>query len=96
VLVVAGPKTDFLPAEIDALKAYLTKGGKLLVMLDPVLKADQPQPTGLQALLKEWGIDADNDLVLDVSGMGRLLGTDESVPVAASYPSHPITETSTT
>ena len=57
-----------------------------------MLKADQPQPTGLQALLKDWGIDADNDIVLDVSGMGRLLGTDESVPVAASYPSHPITE----
>jgi ABC-type uncharacterized transport system involved in gliding motility auxiliary subunit len=27
-----------------------------------------------------------------VSGMGRLLGTDESVPVAASYPAHPITD----
>jgi ABC-type uncharacterized transport system involved in gliding motility auxiliary subunit len=92
VLIVAGPKTDFLPAEIDAVKAYLAKGGKLLVMLDPVLKADQPQPAGLQALLKDWGIDADNDIVLDVSGMGRLLGTDESVPVAASYPAHPITE----
>ena len=52
-------------------------------MLDPVLKADQPQPVGLQALLKDWGIDADNDIVLDVSGMGRLIGTDESVPVAA-------------
>ena len=61
-------------------------------MLDPVLKADQPQPTALQALLKDWGIDAGNDVVLDVSGMGRLIGTDESVPVAASYPPHPITE----
>jgi len=92
VLVIAGPKADFLPPEIDALKTYLAKGGKVLVMLDPVLKADQPQPAGLQGLLKEWGIDADNDIVLDVSGMGRLLGTDESVPVAASYPAHPITE----
>ena len=61
-------------------------------MLDPVLKADQPQPVGLQGLLKDWGIDAGNDIVLDVSGMGRLIGTDESVPVAASYPPHPITE----
>ena len=60
-------------------------------MLDPVLKPDQPQPTGLQSLLKDWGIDAGNDIVLDVSGMGRLIGTDESVPVAASYPAHPIT-----
>jgi ABC-type uncharacterized transport system involved in gliding motility auxiliary subunit len=92
VVVIAGPKIDFLAPEVDALKAYLAKGGKLLVMLDPVLKADQPQPIGLQSLLKDWGIDADNDIVLDVSGMGRLLGTDESVPVAASYPQHPITE----
>jgi ABC-type uncharacterized transport system involved in gliding motility auxiliary subunit len=92
VLIIAGPKTDFLAPEIDMVKAYLARGGKVFVMLDPVLKADQPQPVGLQGLLREWGIEADNDLVLDVSGMGRLLGTDESVPVAASYPPHPITE----
>jgi ABC-type uncharacterized transport system involved in gliding motility auxiliary subunit len=93
VVIIAGPKTDFLAPEIDMLKAYLARGGKLLVMLDPVLKAGAPQPTALQALLKDWGIEADNDIVLDVSGAGRLaLGTDESVPVAANYPSHPITE----
>jgi ABC-type uncharacterized transport system involved in gliding motility auxiliary subunit len=92
VLIIAGPKTDFLGPEIDAVKAYLAKGGKLLVLLDPVIKVDQPQPVGLQALLKDWGIDAGNDVILDVSGMGRLIGTDESVPVAASYPPHPITE----
>src|SRR5262249_15655878 len=92
VLVVAGPKTDFLGPEIDLLKAYLARGGKLFIMLDPVLKTDQPQPAGLQTLLKDWGIDAGNDVVLDVSGMGKLIGTDESVPVAASYPAHPITD----
>src|SRR5262249_48068535 len=93
IIVIAGPRADFLGPEIDLLKAYLARGGKLLVMLDPVIKADQPALTSLQALLKDWGITADNDVVLDVSGMGKLaLGTDESVPVAASYPSHPITE----
>ena len=92
VLVIAGPKTDFLGPEIDMLKAYLQRGGKILLMLDPVIKADQPAPAGLQALLKDWGIDAGNDVVLDVSGMGRLIGTDESVPVAASYPPHAITD----
>jgi ABC-type uncharacterized transport system involved in gliding motility auxiliary subunit len=92
ILVIAGPKTDFLAPEIDMLKAYLGRGGKILMMLDPVIKADQLQPTGLQGLLKDWGIDAGNDIVLDVSGMGRLIGTDESVPVAASYPAHAITE----
>jgi ABC-type uncharacterized transport system involved in gliding motility auxiliary subunit len=92
VVIVAGPKTDFLGPEIDLLKSYLARGGKVLLLLDPVIKADQPQPAGLQALLKDWGIEAGNDVVLDVSGMGKLIGTDESVPVAASYPSHAITD----
>ena len=43
-------------------------------------------------LLKDWGIEVGNDIVVDASGIGQLLGTDESVPVAARYPSHPITE----
>src|SRR3954463_2581455 len=92
IIIIAGPRTDFFAPEIDLLKAYLARGGKLLVLLDPVLKADQPQPVLLQGLLKEWGIEAGNDVVLDVSGMGRLLNTDESVPVVINYPPHPITE----
>ena len=92
VLVIAGPQTDFLPAEIDMVKKYLNAGGKAFIMLDPVIKAGEPEPTGLQGLLHDWGIAADDDVVLDVSGMGRLIGADESIPVAASYPSHPITQ----
>jgi len=92
VLIIAGPHTDFLAPELDMLKAYLAKGGKVLMLLDPVLKPDQPQLTGLEAVLKDWGITAGRDIVLDVSGMGRLIGTDETVPVAASYPPHAITQ----
>jgi len=92
VLVVAGPQTDFLSGEIDMVKKYLNAGGKAFIMLDPVIKSGQPEPTALQGLLHDWGITADNDVVLDVSGMGRLIGADESIPVAASYPQHPITQ----
>lgn len=92
VLVIAGPQTDFLPAELDMVRKYLAAGGKVFIMLDPVLKPGQARPTGLQSLLHDWGISADDDVVLDVSGMGRLIGADESIPVAASYPSHPITQ----
>ena len=77
ILVIAGPKADFLAPEIDALKAYLARGGKLLVLLDPVLKADQLQPAALQGLLKDWGIQVGNNIVVDVSGMGQLFGTDD-------------------
>ncbi len=92
VVVVAGPKTDFFPPEIDALKKYLAKGGKLLLELDPPDKPDSPPLTNLIALAHDWGMTVGNDVVVDVSGMGRLIGTDASVPVAANYPSHPITE----
>lgn len=92
VVVVAGPRTDFFPAEIDALEKYLDNAGKLLLELDPPDKPESPPVTNLIALARDWGMDVGNDVVVDVSGMGRLIGTDASVPVAASYPAHPITE----
>src|SRR5438094_5932156 len=92
VVVVAGPKIDFFPAEIDALKKYLEKAGKLLLELDPPDKPDSPPLTNLIALAHDWGMDVGNNIVVDISGMGRLIGTDVSVPVAASYPSHPMTQ----
>jgi ABC-type uncharacterized transport system involved in gliding motility auxiliary subunit len=92
VVIVAGPKVDFLSGEIDALKKYLDKAGKLLLLLDPPEKPDSPPLTDLIALAHDWGIDVGNDIVVDASGMGQLIGTDASVPLAASYPSHPINQ----
>ncbi len=92
VVIAAGPKIDFLPPEIEALKTYLGKNGKLLLELDPPEKIDSPPLTNLIALAHDWGVEVGNNVVVDVSGMGRLLGTDASIPVAANYPSHPITE----
>jgi ABC-type uncharacterized transport system involved in gliding motility auxiliary subunit len=93
VVVVAGPKTDFLPGEIEALKKYLGKSGKLLLAIDPPDKLDTPPLSNLIALSHDWGIDVGNDIVVDVSGIGQLIGTDQSVPVAAPpYPSHAITQ----
>ncbi|MGE0450361.1 MAG: GldG family protein [Vicinamibacterales bacterium] len=92
VVVIAGPKTDFLAPEIEALKTYLGKGGKILLLLDPKESADSPALSNLIAFGHEWGIDATDTIVVDGSGMGRLFGADASVPIAANYPSHPITE----
>src|SRR3954451_7444576 len=44
------------------------------------------------ALAHDWAVDVRNNVVVDVSGMGRLIGTDASVPVVAPYPSHAITQ----
>jgi ABC-type uncharacterized transport system involved in gliding motility auxiliary subunit len=87
LVAVAGPKTDFFPAEVDALRAYLKRGGKVLLMLDPpdynkTTSAVAPPLTNLIALAHEWGIDVGNDLVVDVSGMGQMIGASEAVPIA--------------
>ncbi len=92
VVVAAGPKVDFLPGEIDALKTYLAKGGKLMLLLDPPDALNAPPLTNLVALAHDWAIDVGDAIIVDISGMGRLLGTDETVPVAVSYPSHPIVQ----
>jgi len=93
VVIVAGPKNDFFPPEIEALKTYLDKGGKLLLALDPPDRADSPPLAGLVALAHDWGVQIGSNVVVDVSGMGRFLGTDASVPIAAPpYPSHAITQ----
>ena len=92
VLIVAGPTADFLEPEIDILKAYLARGGKVLFLLDPQQKVDAPDFTNLIGLIKEWGIDPGSNVVVDASGVGQMLGTGPEVPIAAKYNPHPITE----
>ena len=92
VVVVAGPTTDLFPPEMDALRKYLQRGGTVFLMIDPPDKVGVAPLTNLIAFAKEWGIDVGNNVVVDVSGVGQLIGTDASVPVAARYPSHPITD----
>ena len=91
-VVIAGPQTDFFPGEIDALKKYLAKGGSVFAMLDPGEKPGAGQLPNLAGLLKEWGVEVGDDVVVDASGVGQIFGAGPTVPVAASYPSHPITE----
>lgn len=92
VLIVAGPQNDYLQPEIDLIKTYLAKGGKLVLMIDVQGKLDAAPLTNLIALAKEWGVAIGNDLIVDNSGMGRMFNAGPEVPIAAEYPSHPITE----
>jgi len=86
VLVMAGPRRDPFPQELQFLSDFLDKGNSgLLVMVDP-------SAPSLQDFLKGWGVQVNNDLVLDVSGVGRLLGAGPSIPLVRSYESHKITD----
>jgi ABC-type uncharacterized transport system involved in gliding motility auxiliary subunit len=88
VVVVAGPTTEPFPNELDSIDAYLNKGGSALILLDPA-----PSPS-LADFLKKWSVDVGNNVVLDASGMGRLLNMGPAVPLVTpqGYGSHKITE----
>ncbi len=88
VLVVAGPQKDLLPQVAEVVKAYVKAGGKALVMQDPELKEKRPT---VDALVKSFGIDPGDDIVVDVSGVGQIFGAGELTPIAAQYPYHEIT-----
>ena len=92
VVVVGGPKIDYLPAEIDLLRGYLRRGGKLLLLIDPPEKPDAPPFTNLVAFAREFDIELGNNVVVDASGLGQLFGASEAVPIAMPVnPPHPIT-----
>ena len=92
VVIIAGPTIDYLPSEIELLRDYLEAGGKALFLLDPPSDPETTDQAALLSLAAEWGISVGDDVVIDSSGVGQLLGADVTVPVAASYPPHPITE----
>jgi len=86
VVVVAGPKTDLLPAELSALDAYLAQGGRVLFMADP-LQAD-----GVVKYLAKYGVALGNDIVVEPSPIGQLFGVGPEVPLVTRYEQHPITK----
>ena len=90
VVVVAGPRNDYFPPEIDALETYLGRGGKLLVMVDPPL-ARRAETETLRRFLNRWGVQPQDDLVIEVNPIGQLFGIGPQVPLVQQYEAHPIT-----
>jgi ABC-type uncharacterized transport system involved in gliding motility auxiliary subunit len=86
LIVIAGPKRALFEPEVQALEDYLADGGSLLVMIDP-----DTNP-GLEPLLSDWGVTLTNQIVIDASGQGRLVGLGPATPLVTQYGDHPITQ----
>jgi ABC-type uncharacterized transport system involved in gliding motility auxiliary subunit len=96
VLVIGGPQLDYSPAAVAAIKSFEEGGGRELIMLDTVVPIGKEQPPAENAelvkVLSDWGVTANKDLVLDLSGVGELLRLPPEVPMILTYESHPITQ----
>ena len=91
VVLIGGPKRDYAQPAIDALKTFITGGGRAIFNFDPVLNLPD-QKMGdtplLAALVSEWGVTPKGDVVLDLSAASRLFG--QLAPLVGSYEQHPI------
>ena len=84
VLVIPGAKKDLLPNELETIRNFISEGGRVFFMVDP-----ETAP-GLKPFLAEYGIQLEDDLIVDT--VSRLMGGDYFMPVVTGYESHPITE----
>ncbi|KOR37169.1 hypothetical protein AM228_08110 [Planktothricoides sp. SR001] len=85
LLAIIGPKRALAPGEVQEIKAYLNRGGHLLLAIDP--KTDP----GLNSLLEEWGVILDQALAIDDTGNGQAFGLRQAAPLITNYGNHPIT-----
>jgi len=91
VLVIAGARHDYLQPALDAIKTFVTGGGRAIFGFDPILNlpndkmGDTPE---LAKLVGEWGVTPNPDVILDLSSASRLFG--QLSPVVGSYEQHPI------
>ncbi len=91
LVVVAGPTAGFTEPEVEALRTYLERGGRLLVLLDPTLgPGDTLVQTGLEGFLAEIGAEVGSDIVVDPDRGVPFYGAETFF--VEEFGDHPITE----
>jgi ABC-type uncharacterized transport system involved in gliding motility auxiliary subunit len=94
VLIIAGPKNALTLSEETLISDYLSKGGDALFLIehtvittpDKPLSIDQlNQNPSLNAILNQWGLDVQSDIVVDVTNH---IGDDVGSPATKNYGRH--------
>lgn len=86
LLLIIGPSEPYMDEEKKALAAYLEKGGRLFVALDPQTKS------GLEQFLRGWDVEVGNNIVVDPESAQRLVFLSPLNLLADNYGSHVITD----
>jgi len=86
VVIVAAPKKPLMSTEVDTLKAYLEKGGRLLIMLEAF------EDGGLKGFLERYGVGLDDGIILDVNQVSQALGVSAVMPLVSQYGPSKITK----
>jgi ABC-type uncharacterized transport system involved in gliding motility auxiliary subunit len=83
LLVIPGPQKDLLPNELETVRDYISRGGRVFFLADPEVAP------GFVPYLAAFGVKLVDDVVVDT--VSRLFGGDYFMPVITEYESHEIT-----
>jgi ABC-type uncharacterized transport system involved in gliding motility auxiliary subunit len=84
LLAIAGPRKPMTTEELDRIRAYVDKGGRLLLMVDPDTQAE------LNPLLKHWGAALGPGVLVDFQD--RLAQGEPTVLLVRTFTEHEITQ----
>ncbi len=87
LLVIPGAKTEYLDTEIEKIKQYVEKGKSIMVMVEPNKNGTD---TKLAELLKSWGVEARDEVVIDQLGVQFYRNPFVAVVPANFYGKHEI------
>ena len=85
VVAEIGPRSPYAPGEASLFSSYLTRGGRLLLLVDPAF----PVEGEFAAFLGRLGLASDQAMVIDPLNH---YGTDDTKVAVPYYPPHPITD----
>lgn len=91
LLIVAGPGFDLFTGEPDLISNYVESGGSCFFLLDPVL-TQLKTDVNFKSLLKDFNIILDNNIILDMSFVGKQIASNYSTPIVDNFSDHPITK----
>ena len=90
VLILAGPEHQLLDSEVQLISDWMSNGGKLMVLVDPL------KPVPMRQLLHTYGLALGNDFVVDLTNSlvtlsPKGLTQQLTAPMINQYPFHEIT-----
>ena len=84
-IVIAGAKSTLLPNEIEALKIFLDRGGRAMILLEPGIEY------GLDRVFRPYGVVVGDNVIIDPNPASKALGFGPDTPVIKDFEAHPIT-----
>lgn len=92
LVVVAGPRSNLTPPELDALGRFIAGGGRLLFLADPVVQNGKIAlvDPALRTFFAKYGIEVNDDIVFDPGSEVTFFGA--GALLTSNFGNHPIVD----